>query len=306
MSDILLLAVVFITIAAAVVGVGWWLMYGRKRQPDLLSTLVNADSSTTAQAALMGALRSIGAVVDSSSPRHKSNSLRERLARAGYHNPAAVPAFRGLQIMTGLMPALILGVITLFNKESVLDAAVVAFAAFGFGYLLPEQYLKRRTQARRMALRRGLPNAIDLLVLSLEAGQTIDYASLELSRQLLFCYPELATEFGLVHAELRTGSSRGEALRSFAARTGEPEVRKLANLLADGDRFGTQLANTLRTHARYTRTRMRQQAQEAARKIGVKMVFPLVLLIFPSLLLVTLGPALLQMQQVLGHMFDGF
>lgn len=308
MSDILLLAGVFVSILVSIVLIGYYFLRRRAALVGRSATLLEPEAKDTTQAVFIDALRSLGDRVGPSAKHtnRKGITLRERLQRAGYRSPAAVSVYQGAQIVFGLVLGLGCAIVTMISKDDLFSAIVTGSAAFCLGYLLPEQYLKKKNAARRTALRRGLPNAIDLLVLSLEAGQTIDHTSYELSKQLRFAYPELAGEFGMIHTELRTGSSRVEALRNFATRAGEPEIRKLVNLLVDGDRFGTQLAVTLRTHARYMRTRMRQQAQEQARKIGVKMVFPLVLLIFPSLLLVTLGPALLQMQAVLGHMFDGF
>lgn len=303
MSELLSLAALFVTILGLVLAAGYKYLQRRSQTPELPFMLVHAGAENETHAILLDALASTGGLYKGTA--REQELLRERLLHAGYHSPMAPSIYRGVKILAGIVIGLLLALLNLTTREDVAGSLIIACAGFGFGYRLPELVIKRKIGNRRLALRRGLPNAIDLLVLSLEAGQTVDYACLELARQLRFAYPELAGEFGLIHTELRTGSSRADALRSFAARCGEPEIRKLATMLTDGDRFGTQIAATLRIHARYMRLRMRQQAQEAARKIGVKMVFPLVLLIFPSLLLVTLGPALLQMQQVLGHMFDG-
>ena len=125
------------------------------------------------------------------------------------------------------------------------------------------------------------------------------------SAELRLAYPDLSAELSQVHLELRAGRSRAEALRHLGARNADPELRKLSGLLVDSERFGTSLGPALRTHAKYLRTRMRQQAQEQARKVTVKLIFPVFFLIFPSVILVTLGPAVLlifsQMKNILGQ-----
>ena len=154
-------------------------------------------------------------------------------------------------------------------------------------------------------MRRGLPSALDLLVLAVEAGQSVDAGILETSRGLRVGYPDLAAEFVQLHLELRAEASREDALRNFAARTQDSEIRKFAALIMDTDRFGTSLGPALRSHSHYLRTRFRQHAQEKARKVGVKLIFPVFFLIFPSVILVTLGPAVIliftQMTKLVGE-----
>jgi tight adherence protein C len=192
--------------------------------------------------------------------------------------------------------------IALQPDSSILFLPVVCGGAFGF--MLPDRVLERLAARRASQLRRGLPAAIDLMVLAVEAGQSLDAAILEASRGLRVTHPALASEFTQLHLELRANPSRVEALQNFAARGRDLELRKFTNLLMDTDRFGTSLGPALRTHARYLRTRFRQSAQERARKVGVKLIFPVFFLIFPSVILVTLGPAVIllygQMQALIG------
>jgi tight adherence protein C len=154
-------------------------------------------------------------------------------------------------------------------------------------------------------LRRALPAALDLLVLAVEAGQGLDAAILDTSRGLRVTHPDLAAEFTQLHLELKANTTRAEALKNFADRSHDLELRKFANLLIDTDRFGTSLGPALKTHSRYLRIRFRQVAQEKARKVGVKLIFPVFFLIFPSVILVTLGPAVIlifgQMKNLLGQ-----
>jgi tight adherence protein C len=140
------------------------------------------------------------------------------------------------------------------------------------------------------------------MTMGIEAGQSLDQSIADVSRGLRTTHPELSSEFAQLYFELRASSSRASALRNIAARNNEPELRKVANLLIDSDRFGTSLGPALRGHVKYLRMRFRQQAQEAARKVGVKLIFPVFFLIFPSVLLVTLGPACIMMYQQLNNL----
>ena len=137
------------------------------------------------------------------------------------------------------------------------------------------------------------------MVLAMEAGQALDQSIADASRGLKRTYPDLSGELAQLYMELRTGGTRADSFRALAARNKEPELRKLSNLLIDSDRFGVSIGPALRSHAKYLRTRFRQLAQEKARKVGVKLIFPVFFLIFPSVLLVTLGPACMMMYQQL-------
>jgi tight adherence protein C len=166
-------------------------------------------------------------------------------------------------------------------------------AGAGFGFMLPDRVLERLARRRVERLRRGLPAALDLMVLAIEAGQGLDAAILDTSRGLRVAHPDLAAEFTQLQLELRANATRTDALRNFVDRSKDMELRKFANLLIDTDRFGTSLGPALKTHSRYLRIRFRQLAQEKARKVGVKLIFPVFFLIFPSVILVTLGPAVI-------------
>ena len=155
-----------------------------------------------------------------------------------------------------------------------------------------------RARARR--LRSGLPAAMDLLVLEIEAGQPLDHAIAEAGRELRHAHPDLAAELAFVQIEMQLGVGRAQALHNMAERNSDSELRKLVALIVEGDRFGSSPAPALQSHAKYLRIKMRQQANEAARKLSVKLVFPVFFLIMPSLLLVTLGPAVIQMVTQLG------
>lgn len=181
------------------------------------------------------------------------------------------------------------------------DDAGMIFSAtvcgLGIGFLVPDRILRAWVRSRHGRLRRSLPPALDLIVMSLEAGQPLDHALYQASRGLEKFAPELASEFSTVYLETRASKGRAEAIQYLGERNGEPEVEKFCNLLLDADRFGSSLAPTLRQHAKYLRIRFRQKAQESARKLTVKLVFPLFFFIFPAILVVTLGPAVLMLMK---------
>jgi len=143
-------------------------------------------------------------------------------------------------------------------------------------------------------LRLSLPDALDLLVVSIEAGLGLDQAIQHVARELHASHPQLSEEMTLVTLEMRAGKRRTEALRNFAERTGEAEFRKLVAILIQNDRFGTSMGESLRTHSDFMRTRRRQDAEERAGKVGVKLVFPIFFFILPSMMVVAAGPGILQ------------
>jgi tight adherence protein C len=240
---------------------------------------------------LMDTLRRIGRAAPVR-PR-EADRLRQQLSMAGYESPAAEP-YVGIRVAGAAIMALVAFGITTLQDAGFSRRAMAAMCAAMIGYMLPQQILNGRIRRRSEKLREGLPAALDLMVLGLEAGQSLDAAFIETSRQLRDPFPDLASEFSMVQLEVLASKSRAQALRNLGSRNQEVEVRRLARVLVDADRFGTSLAPTLRMHVHYLRIRMRQKASEAARKVAVKMVFPLFFLIFPSILLVTLGPAVLQ------------
>jgi tight adherence protein C len=232
-------------------------------------------------------------------PGIKSDALRKRLFRAGYRSPSALEIFSGVQIVMATILAVATGWIASGARDSLGAAMLPAICAAGFGFFLPARLLDYQVRTRARRIRQAVPASLDLLVLALESGQSLDQAMYDTSLSLRKVFPELCSELLFTHLEMRAGKSKQEALHHLADRSGEEEMRKLALLLIDGERFGTSLGPALRSHARYLRRRMRQTAQEAARKLTVKMVLPVFFLIFPSVLLVTLGPAYLQMREFL-------
>ena len=232
-------------------------------------------------------------------------ALRRQLLIAGYRWPASVAIFLGIKAASAVLFGVAVIWLALVNDADGFAMILGIACGLGFGYMIPDRVLDRLGHARIAKLRRALPAALDLLVLAIEAGQGLDAAILDTSRGLRATHPELASEFTQLHLELKANTSRADALKNFANRTSDTELRKFSNLLIDTERFGTSLGPALKTHARYLRIRFRQLAQEKARKVGIKLIFPVFFLIFPSVILVTLGPALIllftQMKGLLGN-----
>jgi len=176
---------------------------------------------------------------------------------------------------------------------------LMAIGGAALGYIIPAMVLARRAKARGHRIRLSLPDALDLLVVSVEAGLGLDQAIQRVSVELATAHPDLSDELRLIGLELRAGKARSEALHNLGARTGVDDLISLVAMLVQTDKFGTSVAQSLRVHSQTLRTKRRQRAEEAAAKTGVKMVFPLVFCIFPALWVVTLGPAVIKFIEVL-------
>jgi len=221
------------------------------------------------------------------------NRLRRRLAAAGYYNTSAMFAFGLAQLITPV--ALVLPVLGFIGPRRGWLFALIAAAV---GYLLPGMFIARKIEKRKQEIRNGLPDALDLLIVCVEAGCGLDQAIVKASDELALSYPALTHELRLITTEIRAGKPRLEAFKNFALRTKVDDVQSLVALLVQTDKFGTSIAQALRTHAETSRVKRRQRAEERAAKVGVKLVFPLVFFLFPALYVVILGPAVIQFIRV--------
>jgi tight adherence protein C len=219
--------------------------------------------------------------------------LRRRLARAGYTSITAVVVYGAATLATPI--ALAAAAISFFGVSAGLVLGLIGAA---IGYLLPGLVLGRLTELRKREIREGLPDALDLFIVCVEAGCGLDQAIVKASEELGLTYPALTYELRMITTEIRAGKPRLEAFKNFAARTQVDDVQSLVALLVQTDKFGTSIAQALRTHADSSRTKRRQYAEERAGKIGVKLVFPLVLFLFPALYIVILGPAVISFVRV--------
>ena len=244
------------------------------------------------QKMLTDSLRRIGKVA----PRSPSEmgKLQQRLVAAGYRNNDALITFFGIRVALALGMFVILGLPIILRPN-----VVMAMGGAALGYMLPAIVLARKAKQRGHRIRLSLPDALDLLVVSVEAGLGLDQAIQRVGVELASAHPELSDELRLIGLELRAGKARSEALHNLGARTGVDDLVSLVAMLVQTDKFGTSVAQSLRVHSATLRTKRRQRAEEAAAKTGVKMVFPLVFCIFPALWVVTLGPAVIKFIEVL-------
>jgi tight adherence protein C len=221
------------------------------------------------------------------------STVRKRLARAGYRETSWVNVFYSSRL---LVPGLLCLFATVTRVYEYAPLFVYGLAA-GLGFLAPDYWLSNRITARQSKLRLGLPEALDLMVICVEAGLTMDKATMRAAEEMRISQPAIADELNLVYLEQRAGCPRADAWKHLVERTDVETIRSMAQIVVQADKFGTSIGKALRTHADTLRTRRRQEVEEQAAKTTVKLVFPLVLLIFPSLFLVTLGPSMILMYE---------
>jgi tight adherence protein C len=224
-----------------------------------------------------------------------------RLRHAGIRSPTALRAFYGAKLaLAALLPLIVLGVIMAFFRVSLTATMLFAVSAALAGYLLPTFWLERAIRRRARALRCGLADALDLLVVCSEAGLGLGQGIQRVAEDLEVSHPELSDELLLFNMQTRAGMDNREALRDLEERTGVEDIRGLVTTLLQSMRFGTSIAATLRIFAAEMRDRRTQEAEEKAAKVSTKMLFPLVFCVFPSFFVVALGPPLLGAMAALG------
>jgi tight adherence protein C len=237
---------------------------------------------------LRSTLADLGKILPTSSLKGVS---REKLLmiRAGYRDPEAILIIRGLKIICPVAGLAIVYFTGLYRTNPFLVFPI----ALMLGYLIPDIWLTSRVRSRQHRLRRGLPDALDLLVICVEAGLGLDQAIMKVSQELRITHRDLSEEFQLVNLEMRVGKTRIEALHELGRRTGLEDIKSLVAMLVQTERFGTSVGQSLRVYSDDMRIRRRQRAEEMSAKTTVKMVPPLVFFIFPALVVVILSPAVL-------------
>ncbi len=223
---------------------------------------------------------------------------RQRLVRAGYRRQDAVPIYYSLRVLSLVVGAVvILGLLPTLQGSDMLLWIVLGGTVF---WMLPSGYLRRKIRLRQKEIQKALPDALDMLVICVEAGLGLNQALVRVSDEVETMSPVLAEELQIVNLEMRAGTPREDALRNLGERTDVPDLRSLATMLIQTDRFGTSIAQALRVHSDTLRTKRRQRAEEAAAKTTIKLVPPLVFFIFPAIFVVVLGPAMLHLINELG------
>ena len=276
-----------------------------RRRADGASAALESEEATAGMAdqlkAQLQALLEWFARMNQPSNVEEVRATRRRLINAGYRSGKAPVFFVGAKLLLAIVivcllamiPAKLLG----FPSVSILTFYYVLVAACG--YYAPALWLRRAIAIRKDALQRAIPDALDLMVVCMEAGLGLDQAIGRVGEEVKRAHPKLSDELNILALELRTGVSRQEALRNLAHRTDLEEVRNLVALLVQTDRFGTSIGQALRVHADSMRTKRQLRAEELAAKLPVKMLLPLIFFIFPSMFIVVIGPACIKIARVL-------
>jgi tight adherence protein C len=293
--------VVFLLIAS-----GALLIFYRDALPQRIAEAINPrPKKRNVMSAIRESGLSIGGVVEHFEqvlPKSQAeiSVALQRLTRAGFRNESAVRVFYGYKVF---VPIALCAVALLSGLASFSPFFVYA-SCLGMGFLAPDFWLGRKIKNRQKRMERGLPDVLDLLVICIEAGLSLDQATARTAQELKKAQPELCDEFGILVLEQRAGRVRSDAWKHLAERTGVDSLRNLVSVLVQSEQFGTSVAKTLRVHSDTLRTQRMQAVEEMAAKTSVKLVFPLVFFIFPALFLVTLGPAVILMMESFKTFFN--
>jgi len=296
-SQLILLFCIAGTVAAAAFGISR-AMFGNKDQ-KLRQRLSNEQAQMQSDSAAGGSGEGVVPILQKISTaaaqpfmptsREKQSSLRRNLGYAGIYSPGAIKLVTGAKVI-----CLFLGLVGGYALGLLMDNMMMGIPLGGLiGYFLPRFWVARSIKKNQRGLTNGLPDALDLMVVCVEAGLTVDAAMQRVGQELGIAHPQLSRELGIAHMETRVGLSRQEAMKNLGVRTGNAALQSLAAMLIQADRFGTSIANALRIHAESLRTKRQHAAEEMAAKASVKMSFPLVLFIFPSTFIVLAGPTVI-------------
>jgi tight adherence protein C len=225
--------------------------------------------------------------------RKDTSAVRRFLAQAGYPDASAVSVYWASRVtLAGGLPAAGIVLLPLLGA-SVTQVMLGIFWFMALGWVGPTFYVRRRLKARQKEVQLALPDMLDMLVVCVEAGLGLNQALVRVSDEIDHVSPIMSEQLAMINLEMRAGTPRDEALKNFAERTGLVDIKSLVSMLIQTDRFGTSVATALRVHSETMRTKRRQRAEEAAAKTTIKLVFPLVLFVFPAMFVVVLGPSAL-------------
>jgi|SRR5271156_137488 len=287
-----LIVFTFLAIFLLIASVGL-LMFYREAMLARITAVINPDVKQ--KKSLLGSIQrtgiSLGGIVERLEgvlPKSQAevSVVQQRLIRAGYRSESAIKVFYGVKILVPVIFCLLVAATRSSNF-------IFYIAALGLGFLLPDFWLGKRITKRQKQIRLGLPDALDMLVICIEAGLGVDQATARTAQELKSAQPALTDELNIIVLEQHAGRPRSDAWRNFAERTDVDSVRNLVTILVQSEQFGTSVAKTLRVHSETMRSQRRQKVEEQAAKTTIKLIFPLVFFIFPSLFLVTLGPAII-------------
>ena len=230
--------------------------------------------------------------------------MQRRLIRAGFRSERALKYLYGAKTILGIGLPLIVAALVVNTSSDPSTKFIAILVAVAAGFFGPNEYVRIAAKRRQKEISKGLPNALDLMVVCVESGLGLDQAIVQVSKELEHAHPDISEEFALMNLELKAGKRRIEALRNLADRSASEDLKKLVAVLIQADRFGTGIAQSLRAHADYMRVQARQIAEEKAAKLGVKLVFPIFFCILPSLFVVTVGPVVVKIMRELIPMMN--
>src|SRR5688500_1014933 len=303
----------FVCISLALLGVYWLLYKPQSAATERLRRLTGKDGGTVqnvSSAVIPDERPATELAQKIANPLNKllppsateARKLQKQLLHAGFRSAEAPIIYRAIQTAAmGGFPLIVAGVCAILAKP-LGDALIFIILGFVAGFFLPRYFLSRITKNRQRELRWGLADALDLMVVSVEAGLGLNAAMMKVAIELRDVHSAIAIEFELANLEIRVGRERDEALRNLAERTGVEDLRSLVAMLIQTDKFGTSIAKGLRVFSDGLRTKRRQRAEQAAQKAAVKLLFPLACFLFPTLFIAILGPAALNLMDVLAKM----
>ncbi|MDX8406625.1 MAG: type II secretion system F family protein [Mariprofundus sp.] len=311
-DELLVQLLVFLATAAFCLGFAVWLYGGKTNVQRRLEYIIHPEIMPEEGLQREGGFtvrlaQSAAAFIAPEAGWDESGS-KTRLVRAGYRSRTAVRTFWGNKIIFALLvPAIIVVALVIPGFDVGGNGYLMLIIALSmlFGFYLPDLFLRRRINGRRLRLTEGFPDAMDLFVVCVEAGLGLDAAIQRVGVEIAHSHRELGEEFSILSLELRAGKSREEALHALANRVDIDEIHELAALLIQAEHFGTSIADALRIHASDMRTLRIQRARERAAKLSTKLIIPIMLFIFPALFLVILGPAVVGIVDMLSALTGG-
>ncbi|MCM3872071.1 MAG: type II secretion system F family protein [Pyrinomonadaceae bacterium] len=232
----------------------------------------------------------------------EAKKLQKQLMQAGIRSSSAPILFRAFHLLSMAAFPAIVALACALSSRPLANATFYIMIAFVVGFFLPRYVLRKMIKSRQQLVRWGLADALDLMVISIEAGLGLNAAMMKVASELKEVHPDICDEFELANLEIRVGRDREEALRNLAERTGVDDLRSLVAMLIQTDKFGSSIGKAIRAYSDSLRTKRRQRAEQAAQKAAVKLLFPLACFLFPTLFIAILGPAALQLMDTLGKM----
>ncbi len=301
-----ILAVVFASVVCVVAAFGYWLMGMRtpvdRRLQEISIDPIDEPHVEHKESGFDVTWAEPVAKLVLPSEEWKRSRMQKKLVHAGYRGKAGLTLYLAGKLLLAILVPLIfvLPVVTLgFVDSGAYEVSAVSVLLAVVGFLLPDFFLQQKIVKRQTMIMEAFPDALDLLVVCVESGLSLDGAIQKVATELSYSWPELGEELNMVNLELRAGKERKEALKSLAERTGISDIQGLVSILIQAEHFGTSIADSLREHANEMRLARIQRAKEKAAKLPVKLLFPILLFIFPALFLVILGPAAIRIYMAL-------